>query len=50
MMFDCHEDFLKIEEAVLIQVNDYFAIIRRDVDSAWKENARERLQDSAKAR
>ena len=50
MMFDCHEDFLKIAEAVLIQVNDYFAIIRRDVDSAWKENARERLQDSAKAR
>ena len=50
MMFDCHEDFLKIEEAVLIQVNDYFAIIRRDVDSAWKENARKRLRDSAKAR
>ena len=40
----------KIEEAVLIQVNDYFATIRRDVDSAWKENARKRLQDSAKAR
>ena len=40
----------KIEEAVLLQVNDYFAIIRRDVDSAWKENARKRLRDSAKAR
>lgn len=40
----------KIEEAVLIRVNDYFATIRRDVDSAWKENARKRLRDSAKAR
>ena len=40
----------KIEEAVLDRVSDYFREIRHDVDSAWKENARKRLRDSAKAR